>query len=158
MGRLFRSTRNKKMNITRKIKEVIKELSTASDFKKNWYAETTNQCGHFLLGFFGASLICGFYGMVFNEMPIRLFVVFGIFFSYLLLWEVTYQGFRGADSVWDSLFFTTGACVIFVFTEQSTTFPKSVVIVDWYLAFYVIFGFLFLLTMRVFPRIDVFKP
>lgn len=85
-------------------REIIAELRTPEDFRRDWYGYATNQLSHAMIGLAAAFAICAAWNGVTGEWPWRwqvaaMLVVIGV------AWEVFAQPWRRWDSVEDIVFF-----------------------------------------------------
>ena len=89
--------------------DFLRILMTPSSHEGDPYLEATNQFGHMALGAVLCLGVCiGWYSFV-GEMPIRLWVWFGVVAGYALIVEAILQGWKGRDSFIDTWFVQCGA-------------------------------------------------
>lgn len=94
------------------------QLDTPSSFPNDWYGAATNQATHWAVAMFSTIAFCLVYGLVFSEMPYRWPVFAGASLGYLFYVEVWRQGWQGADSINDWVFWSLGAAVPLVALEE----------------------------------------
>lgn len=104
-------------------------LLTPDDFADDQYGWLTNQISHAALGVFLVFSLCTTHYVVAGEFPHKTHVFLLIFAAYVLF-EVLVQGWRGSDTVEDTVFVVGyGASgVLASFTELEV--GSSVVLVD----------------------------
>lgn len=79
-------------------------LFTSDSFPNDWYGWLTNQVSHVFLGIF-AVFVVSMAGFAFwGEFPVRTHMLLLIGVIYLLLIEVWLQGWRGWDTLEDTIF------------------------------------------------------
>jgi len=94
-------------------------------FRGQPYAYLTNQVGHiFLGGTIPMYVIFAIYKIV-GIYPNQEWIAIFIFVAYVLLWEMSVQGFRGWDTAFDSLFFGIGAA-LYLFVEMDIVLDRMV--------------------------------
>lgn len=84
--------------------ELVMSVIRPDDFKTQPYAYLTNQLGHIGLGLFLVFLVNRGAFEVFGEYPIRLHVWGATLVLYLVVVELMLQGWRGFDTVEDTIF------------------------------------------------------
>lgn len=96
-----------------KLRIIWRDLSTAGDFRKDWYGAATNQLSH---TFVGAALAVFFSlctGLLMGEMMPKV-TLLGILIGGYLMFEVVVQGCKGMDTAYDTAFFGLGVGLIVV--------------------------------------------
>lgn len=95
-------------------------LFKASSFPGDPYGWFTNQCSHILVGVVAAYSLCLIYYIALGEYPYRATVWIIMLVTYLL-YEVIDQGYRGLDTVEDTLFtvFYGAGSALYAFKEQA---------------------------------------
>lgn len=76
----------------------------ASNFRADPYGWLTNQTSHMGLGVIWAMLACAAVLVTFDQFPYRVAVWSMILLLYLGVVELAWQGWRGADTVEDTIF------------------------------------------------------
>lgn len=102
----------------------IATIFKADNFAGDWYGWATNQISHVFVGVFLVFWLCTCYFFTFGEMPYKT-AVLGVMLSGYLLFEIGVQGWRGLDTIEDTVF-TVGygaAGVLSGFTEVSQGSP-----------------------------------
>ena len=122
----------------------FKEFFHSESFEEDAYGYLTNQISHVVLGFYVITLIVGITFNFFldaypNQVPFVLAAVFG----YLFIWELGIQGWRGLDTLEDSMYFSMGAS-LWLFIEMDIVINR---LLTWSLVFTV------LLSIGVFRRL-----
>jgi len=94
-------------------------LSKPEDFKGDGYGYVTNQLSHTLLGGFLVTTYCYLGLAILGEYPNQTVAFVVITLAYLIWWEIVHQGWRGLDTIEDTLYVTLGA------------FPFLIIEMDW---------------------------
>lgn len=81
----------------------VTTLTEPDEFLDDWYGWLTNQISHICLGVFLAFVICAACYIAYGEMPYRL-AVYGVIATGYLAFELLVQGWRGRDTIEDSVF------------------------------------------------------
>lgn len=96
-------------------------LTEPNAFPRDWYGWVTNQISHIGVGVFLAFLICAVYFAVYKELPYRVPAYLVILSGYLAF-EILAQGYRGLDSIEDTVF-TVGYGASAIFAGFSEIYP-----------------------------------
>lgn len=108
---------------------IWRDLNTPDAFRRDWYGELTNQCGHTLLGALAAVLLCVVWRVAHGEMPYIGAVLFVVLVPYLAV-EITVQGWKSGDSWFDSLMVALGAAVVLPFREVGVDGHLTILALD----------------------------
>lgn len=96
-----------------------------NDFRGQPYAYLTNQVGHIFLGgtipMYFIFVIYKSVGIYPNQIWVTVFLMVG----YLMFWELSVQGARGWDTVFDTMFFWIGASIYF-FVEMDIVLDRMI--------------------------------
>lgn len=115
----------------------FKEFFHSDNFNSDPYGYLTNQIGHVVLGCYVVTLVVGLcYNFVCTEYPEQWPFAVGCMFAYFLLWELGVQGWKGLDSIEDSLYFSLGAS-LWLFIDMSIVIDRLLM---WSLVFTVLLG------------------
>lgn len=95
-----------------KIARFWRLLNTPSQFTKDPYGGFLNQWGHYTGGAAFFVLSCCSYFVWAGEMPDRYVAAFLVIAGYAVFIEWRVQGWRGSDSVEDTLFVAMGALTV----------------------------------------------
>jgi hypothetical protein len=87
-------------------------LNTPSDFRDKPYEGMLNQFGHFAGGAGAFILICCMIFAVQGEMPSRPVIAWSMIVLYVVVVESRIQGWRGMDSIEDSMFVSMGILTV----------------------------------------------
>ena len=85
------------------------ELNTPDDFRRDWYGELTNQCGHTLGGVLCAAFVAFGWLYAFGEFPPKVHIIAACALPYTVLIEWWVQGWRSGDSWFDAAMWIFGA-------------------------------------------------
>ncbi len=108
---------------------LISTLSQPSKFANDPYGGLLNQWGHYSLGAAIFVLTASGYFMAFGEMPYRIPLAAALILAYASLIELAWQGWRGKDSIEDSLFFSGGVITVAASTHEiAIRYPYSVIL------------------------------
>ena len=95
------------------IRQVIRILaSEPSAFDGDPYGGFLNQWGHFTGGVAAFLLACAAFFVFDGEMPPRYIAAVFVIGAYVWIIEIRVQGWRGKDSLEDTLFFSMGAMLL----------------------------------------------
>jgi di/tricarboxylate transporter len=94
-------------------------FNTPSRFDGDPYGGFLNQWGHYTGGAASFMMACGAWFIVDGEMPPRYIAAGVLVLAYALLIEVAAQGWRGLDSVEDTLFVAMGAITVASSVEEA---------------------------------------
>ncbi len=83
---------------------VNRKLLTPSNFEKDWYGWLTNQVSHVFLGIFAVFAVSMTGFAVSGEFPVKTQMLMGIGAAYFLGIELWLQGWRGWDTIEDTVF------------------------------------------------------
>lgn len=112
------------------LRDLIKTLSQPSKFEGDPYGGLLNQWGHYSLGVACFVLIATGHFAFFGEMPYRWLVAGLLIAFYAICIEWIWQGWRGLDSMEDTLFYAMGPLTVAVsVVEVSAAYPISYVAV-----------------------------
>lgn len=87
------------------------DLNTPDSFHDDPYQAGLNQLGHIALGAAAVCAACLLYALLMDEMPHKALTWLLVTGGYALIIECLRQGWAGADSVVDSVFFGMGAAI-----------------------------------------------
>lgn len=93
-------------------------LNTPSDFDRRPYAALTNQWGHYSGGAAVFLLFSAAWFALAGEMPLRYILAGALIAAYAIGIEVIAQGWRGKDSIEDTLFVSMGALTVAVSAQE----------------------------------------
>jgi len=79
-------------------------MITPDNFRADPYGWLTNQLGHIMLGLIMVYAVCVAWWAVSGELPYRLHVGVGLAIFYIGVIELWIQGWRGGDTIEDSVF------------------------------------------------------
>lgn len=108
-------------------------LFEPDDFRRDWYGFLTNQMSHTLLGIFIVWIMTVIGYLILGELPYRN-MLFALTLVGYILYEIVFQGWRGWDTIEDTLFvavYGAGGTLI-AFTEYQ--YGSASVIFDIYAA------------------------
>lgn len=114
-------------------------LTDPDDFAGDWYGWLTNQISHIGLGVFLTFALCAVYWLINDEMPYRTSVYMVIATGYFAF-EIYVQGWRGFDTVEDSVF-TVGygtSAILAAFQEINIGSPMVAVDILALLPFFIV--------------------
>jgi hypothetical protein len=133
-------------------------LNKPNNFKRDWYGELTNQCGHTLLGILAANTFCDVWFLIAGEMPVRSWTFLAVFLPYAIGIETIVQRWAPGDAWFDSLMFGFGAAwVLLPFYEVSQAGLVSTVEYTPHVRLIIMVAWAFILFMRVKRRYDAEK-
>ncbi|QDP54160.1 MAG: hypothetical protein GOVbin4685_20 [Prokaryotic dsDNA virus sp.] len=122
------------------IEQILKALTTPSNYERDWYAYATNQIAHTSIGVFFVALISYGAFMVDGEIPYKMHVFFVIAFIYASK-EIFLDKWNGFDTVEDFLFvvvYGTGG-TLYSFTEKQAGLSELVFDLERSAPFFVLF-------------------
>ena len=100
------------------LKGVWGELAKPESFEDDWYKGCLNQCSHSIIGVVSAAIVVSCYSLWADELPFRSIIAIGFSFLFILYIQIYRQGWKGADTIWDSYFYILGLCAaLFSFVE-----------------------------------------
>ena len=115
----------------------FKEFFKSQNFDNDPYGYLTNQIGHIVLGCYVVTLVVGFcFNFLCNEYPNQVPYVIAVMFAYVVIWELGVQGWKGLDTLEDSLYFSMGAA-LWLFIDMSEVINRLLM---WSLVFTVLLG------------------
>jgi hypothetical protein len=103
------------------------EVNTSSNYYNDPYGGATNQVSHFALGAVVVWATCLVWAATWGEMPYKIpmwLILCGI---YAVVVEYYIQKWNGADSAYDTMFFSSGAAVPFISLSEIGTIKNGVV-------------------------------
>ena len=128
------------------IKAFFRDLfAEPADFRDDAYGYLTNQVGHV---FFGATIPMFVIGLSYystGRYPDQIPIVINFVLSYLIGWELMTQGFRGLDTLLDTLFVAVGTS-LYIIVEMDIVLDRLLV------AFALVYVGLLWSTYRIWKR------
>lgn len=103
-----------------RILDVFREPSAFKDDPLNW---AYSQIGHGYLGCAITTLITWILLYVGGEYPNDWIIAFAVPVAYLVFWEIDVQGWKGWDTIEDTLFVSAGA-LLFVVIDMSEVIDR----------------------------------
>jgi hypothetical protein len=82
----------------------MSKLFTSDSFPNDWYGWLTNQVSHIFLGLFSVFVLSMAGFVVMGEFPVKTHMLALIFVLYLGAAEIWLQGWRGWDTIEDTVF------------------------------------------------------
>lgn len=79
-------------------------MITPNSFPNDWYGWLTNQVSHVFLGIFAVFVFSMVGFAIFGEFPVKTHMLAVIGFLYIAIVELWLQGWRGLDTIEDSVF------------------------------------------------------
>jgi hypothetical protein len=115
----------------------FKEFFSAESYEQDAYGYLTNQIGHVVLGCYCVTLAVGLpYVFFLDTYPSQVPFVMACMFAYVVIWEFGIQGYKGLDTLEDSLYFSLGTS-LWLFIDMIDVIER---LLGWSLAFTVLLG------------------
>lgn len=83
-------------------------------FNRDAYGYITNQLGHFVLGGVAPTFALWLWGFLAGAHPLQWPITFLCLSVYFIWWELGWQGWRGRDTIEDTVFFALGSLPFYV--------------------------------------------
>ena len=113
----------------------FKEFFSSESFEQDAYGYLTNQISHVVLGCYVMTLVVGIaFNFFLDTYPNQIPFVIAVIATYTFLWELGIQGWRGLDTLEDSMYFSMGAG-LWIFIEMDIVIDR---LLTWSLVFTVL--------------------
>jgi len=118
----------------------FREFFKSEAYDKDAYGYLTNQIGHLVLGNYLMTIVVSiayFFYYDGSYYPSQIPFAIALMFGYVAIWELGIQGWKGLDTIEDSMYFCLGTA-LWLFVEMDEVIDRLLV---WCLVFTVLLGF-----------------